>query len=132
MNKTVISMVTVAAMSMSAVAGGDVAPVVVPVVVEPEVSNSGLYLGMAYGFTTSTTDHVSGTLGSTITYIDEVDYSSLMFQAGYKFNDYISLEGRYWYGFEKQVNDVVFNVPLDTNSDTWGIYVKPSYPLTDI
>ena len=132
MNKTVISMVTVAAMSMSAVAGGNIAPVEEPVmVVEPVVSDSGLYLGMAYGFTNSSTDHVGGTLGSSITYLENIDYGSLMFQTGYKFNEYVAVEGRYWLGFDKSAEDYVFGLTLDTNSDTWGVYVKPMYPVTE-
>jgi opacity protein-like surface antigen len=41
-----------------------------------------------------------------------------MLQAGYKFNPYIAVEGRYWFD-------------LDEDVDTWGIYAKPMYPVTD-
>ncbi len=39
-----------------------------------------------------------------------------MVQAGYKFNPYIAIEGRYWNG--------------DNEFDAWGLYAKPMYPIT--
>jgi opacity protein-like surface antigen len=131
MKNIVLSTVAVLAMSSFAVAGGDIAPVEEPVVVvEPVVTDAGFYLGLGYSV-----------LGSDLSIRDTLDnnhdlggdYSSIMFQAGYKFNSYVAVEGRYWLG----LSDEAFSDPLnitndfDTDADAWGIYVKPMYPVTD-
>jgi opacity protein-like surface antigen len=58
-----------------------------------------------------------------------------MFQAGYKFNSYVAVEGRYWLGLSDETFSNPFNHnPLDdfdTDAEAWGIYVKPMYPITD-
>jgi opacity protein-like surface antigen len=62
----------------------------------------------------------------------QIDYDSLMFQAGYKYNPYIAFEFRYW--FSMGDGDVTMNPPDDTigynDFDAWGIYLKPMYPVT--
>lgn len=75
-------------------------------------SGDGFYLGLAYS-----------TLGIDFEGLDYIyinnygDSSSVMGQAGYKFNPYISVEGRYWSG--------------KGSFDAWGLYAKPSIPLGD-
>ncbi|SFV59676.1 putative outer membrane protein A [hydrothermal vent metagenome] len=75
--------------------------------------NGGFYLGASYS-----------TLGIDIEGLDYIylndygDSSSVMGQAGYKFNPYISIEGRYWSG--------------ENSFDAWGLYAKPSIPLGDL
>jgi opacity protein-like surface antigen len=63
------------------------------------------------------------------TTIDE-DFESAMLQAGYKFNQYVSVEGRYWIGLEEDVlvNNNLYN---DYTANSWGLYVKPMYPVYD-
>ncbi len=135
MKNIVLSTVAVLAMSSFAVAGGDIAPVEEPiVVVESVVTDSGLYLGLGYGFMNAEiTDSMlvqGGTITNTV--LDE-DFSSIMIQAGYKFNSYIAVEGRYWFGLDSDTT--LFsgsnNFPADVTVDAWGIYVKPMYPVTD-
>jgi len=51
---------------------------------------------------------------------------------GYKFNSYVAIEGRYWFG----LSDTFSNAWTGTNGydlsvDAWGLYVKPMYPVTD-
>jgi opacity protein-like surface antigen len=139
MKNIVLSAVAVLAMSSFAVAGGDIAPVEEPVVVaEPVITDSGFYLGLAYSFlNASTVDYydvqgqtLSGTLQDTI--LDE-SYSDIMIQAGYKFNSYVAIEGRYWFGLNESVDvlGVPAGVNVDNSVDAWGIYVKPMYPVTD-
>ena len=142
MKNIVLSAVAVLAMSSFAVAGGDIAPVEEPVVVpEPVVIGGGFYLGLAYsalsGDRTETYTHTNAN-GSTITIEDEFSsdtYSEIMLQAGYKFNSYVAVEGRYWFGIEDTIaSDVLTGVGLtdfDASVDAWGIYVKPMYPVTD-
>jgi len=138
MKNIVLSAVAVAAMSSFAVAGGDIAPVEEPIVVVEEVveSTGGLYLGIAYGFMnteiTDTTYPLGGTLENT--WLDE-DFSSIMLQAGYDFNQYVGIEGRYWFGLDSDSTlgrgDLGGNINADVTVDAWGVYVKPMYPVSD-
>ena len=121
MKKFNLSLVAVLAMSTFAVAGGDIAPVEEPVVVVPEVveSTGGFYLGGAYGY---------GDMEFSETgYSHNENFDSFMLQAGYKFNPYIAVEGRYWLTSEDSWDD--WNE--DFSADSWGIYVKPMYPVTN-
>jgi opacity protein-like surface antigen len=144
MKNIVLSTVAVLAMSSFAVAGGDIAPVEEPVVVveEATVTDSGFYLGLAYGAGNieSTIDYYEDTSYSTTSMEDEswtndFDYGTIMLQAGYKFNSYIAIEGRYWLGLDESVT--IYDMEDDEdytgdlNINTWGIYVKPMYPVTD-
>ncbi len=54
----------------------------------------------------------------------------LCFKLGYKFNQYIALEGRYWHGFEETI--VTDLRTQDTSADLWGIYAKPMYPVREM
>ena len=135
MKNIVLSAVAVLAMSSFAVAGGDIAPVEEPVVVvEPVITDSGFYLGLGYGFmNVNVADEASsGNWTYTEDILDE-DYSSIMLQAGYKFNSYVAVEGRYWFGLDSDTTlySGSSNIPADVNVDSWGIYVKPMYPVTD-
>ncbi len=138
MKKFNLSLVAVLAMSTFAVAGGDIAPVE-PVVETPvieEVSTGGFYLGLAYSIVDSDISYTS------ITEDERVDNSralgldldAIMLQAGYKFNDYVAVEGRYWIGLSDEafaIDNDVKNRFDDGAFDAWGIYVKPMYPVTD-
>ena len=121
MKKFNLSLVAILAMSTFAMAGGDIAPVEEPVVVVPEVveSTGGFYLGGAYGY---------GDMEFSETgYSHNENFDSFMLQAGYKFNPYIAVEGRYWLTSEDSWDD--WNE--DFSADSWGIYVKPMYPVTN-
>jgi opacity protein-like surface antigen len=121
MKKFNLSLVAVLAMSTFAVAGGDIAPVE-PMVETPMVEEStpgAFYLGLAYGAANGDVSWTDTPLsGEPISGSDDTDYDTIMLQAGYKFNPYIAVEGRYWFD-------------LDEDVDTWGIYAKPMYPVTD-
>ncbi|RLA70300.1 MAG: porin family protein [Epsilonproteobacteria bacterium] len=129
MKKFNLSLVAVLAMSTFAIAGGDIAPVE-PVVETPyvEESTGGLYLGAAYSIFNSDANfiHNSGLNFN----VDADDYSAMMLQAGYKFNDYVAVEGRYWIGLTEGNWDAFGNT-FDSDVNAWGIYVKPMYPVTD-
>lgn len=138
MKNIVLSAVAVLAMSSFAVAGGDIAPVEEPVVVpEPVVTDSGFYLGLAYSYLNDSLDVTDNngmfpgnTLGAGATNtVWDWDYSDIMIQAGYKFNSYIAVEGRYWFGISD--TNTFAGTDVDTSVDAWGIYVKPMYPVTD-
>ena len=113
-------------MSTFANAGGDIAPVE-PVVEAVEESTGAFYLGLAYGaanYDFTHTYHCDSTGTDIIP--GDFDYDTVMLQAGYKFNPYIALEGRYWIGLDENIGNAE-----DLNIDTWGIYVKPMYPVTN-
>ena len=134
MKKINLSLAAVLAASTFAVAGGDIAPVE-PIVETPmvEVSQSAFYLGLAYGLLNASIDDVRNVPGGTITdsLLDE-DFDEIMIQAGYKFNDYVAVEGRYWFGLESSISDWNINTSAnDVTIDAWGIYVKPMYPVTE-
>jgi len=135
MKNIVLSAVAVLAMSSFAVAGGDIAPVEEPVVVpEPVVTDSGFYIGAAYGYLTNKVDYKGSTLvggaylPTTVTLLDD-SHSEFMIDAGYKFNSYVAVEGRYWFGADTTYT--VGGQSYDVGIDSWGLYVKPMYPVTD-
>ena len=116
MKKFNLSLVAILATSTFAMAGGDIAPVE-PVVeyVEPAAEVGGFYVGAAYGWQNLT-----------------IDFGSIMIDAGYKFNPYIAVEGRYWFGLSSsQGLGWTTDLPSDITIDAWGIYAKPMYPVTD-
>ena len=135
MKNIVLSAVAVAAMSSFAVAGGDIAPIEEPVVVEEVVVvenlDAGFYLGLGYG---SLSSEETWTAGNLSIELDSEDFDQLLVQAGYKFNAYVAVEGRYWFGMSDL--DDGFGVydglvySESSNIDAWGIYVKPMYPVT--
>ncbi len=139
MKNIVLSAVAVLAMSSFAVAGGDIAPVEEPVVVvEPVITDSGFYIGGAYGAAnfdyTETYDAIDMGGGSTYTpsgFSDDWDYSTVMIQAGYKFNQYVAIEARYWFGMDETLYTDSVDGDVDLTVDTFGIYIKPMYPVTD-
>jgi len=128
MKKLTLSLAAIFAMGTFAVAGGDISPVE-PVVEEPVVAPIGqFYVGLGYGYFDQTMDDINHR-GLNI----EAETDNILFQAGYQFNEYIAIEGRYWLG----VGDATWsisNLPgIDDSGDysSWGIYVKPMYPVTD-
>lgn len=134
MKKFNLSLVAVLAMSTFAVAGGDIAPVEEPVVVVPEVVETGnFYLGLAYSYIDASVDYTDD-LYRPFDSKNSLDYNSIMVQAGYKFNDYVAVEGRYFATIsdgEIEINDVDFGEVDGVDFDAWGLYVKPMYPVTD-
>ena len=122
MKKTTLSIVSILALNGLAFAGGDIAPVE-PIVETPVVvEQSPFYLGIGIGTASVNDDDTS----------EEFEATTLMLQAGYQYNDYIALEGRYTFGLDMDYS------PGNTNSSSgdydgdfssWGLYVKPMYPI---
>ncbi len=123
MKNIVLSVVAALAMSSFAVAGGNIAPVEVaetPIIIEED--NGAFYLGLGYGVFNEEVEVDS------VSYDEAFDMGTVMFQVGYKFNDYIAVEGRYWLGIDDLEGD---NDTLTGDFSSWGIYVKPMYPVTE-
>lgn len=134
MKKFTLSLATVMAMSTLAIAGGDIAPVE-PMVEAPMVeevkSATGLYAGIAYGMVNTDASITDGVDTATL----ELDHKTVMLQAGYEFNPYIAIEGRYWTAVGDADAKLTFDgqsdsADLDDDSNAWGIYLKPMYPVT--
>ena len=108
MKKFNLSLVALLAMSAFATAGGDIAPVE-PVVETPmvEESTSSFYVGLGYSYMNIDPDNSS-----------EVDGDAVLLLAGYNFNQYIGVEGRY-----SGLTDCLENT---------AIYLKPMYPMGGI
>ncbi len=132
MKKITLSLAAIIATGTFAFGGGDIAPVLEPVietppmvVAEEEAIDTGLYLGLGYSLLRSESKYGQNSLAH--------DYSAVMAQAGYKFNEYIAVEGRYWYGFGEALEKLNRNVfgQFDSEATAWGIYAKPMYPVTE-
>ena len=127
MKKFNLSLVAILATSTFAMAGGDIAPVE-PVVeyVEP-AAVGGFYIGGAYAWQRLL---VEGSAYG-LKHIDD-NFGGIMIDAGYKFNPYIAIEGRYTFGLSS-TNDLGWRTDIrsDITVDTWGIYAKPMYPVSD-
>ncbi|MCK5789024.1 MAG: porin family protein [Chlamydiia bacterium] len=120
---------TVAVLAMSSVAMAD----------EFMTTGEGFYIGAAYG---NMDLDLSGSIDLS-GYGDyntdtEVDLNTFMFQAGYKINQYVAVEARYWNAFGDMDYKVSVtgegsqSVSIDSNGeDAFGIYVKPMYPVTE-
>ncbi len=140
MKKFTLSIAAVMAMSSFAVAGGDIAPVEEPIVVVEEpmvVADSGFYVGLAYSYMNATSEINDGDVfqwGDGYELAD-ADINTGMFQAGYKFNSYVAIEGRYWFGGSETIahlpDSAGIGRDVDIDVDSWGIYVKPMYPVSD-
>jgi len=151
MKNFTLSVATVLALSTFAVAGGDIAPVE-PAIEVPEIvekSDSGFYIGGAYSSAHLDEDYTWAYADGTTSYTDigtyEEDYDAIMLQAGYQFNQYFALEGRYWtsvgdgewsdkwdrYDYQGAFDSSGTLSGGDIDFSAWGLYIKPMYPLTE-
>jgi len=87
---------------------------------------SGAYIGLGYGYLKQSIKDID--------YPDARSFSlvvdSIMFQGGYKYNSYFSLEGRYWLGVTKiRQSGGSSSGTYSGNMDAYGIYLKPNIPF---
>ncbi len=125
MKKITLSLVSVMVLGGLSYAGGDIAPAVeeVPVVV---TDSSAFYIGIGYGYFDQQNDNIVPT-GDSV----EFEANSILLQAGYQYNQYVALEGRYWLGVG-DIDQSGYNAGTRSGDfDAWGLYVKPMYPVTD-
>lgn len=143
MKKITLSTVVVLAMSSFAMAGGDIAPVEEPIIEEVVVVNdySGAYIGVGYSSIDAPISNFN-TFENGDWFLPSVDLDlstdGFMINAGYRFNEYIAVEGRYWAGGNDNTNlsinydrGSIEKAGFDVDVDAWGIYVKPMYPVTE-
>ncbi len=105
MKKITLSIIAALAMNTFAFAGGDISPVE-PQITVPEVSEStgSFYLGLGYSYMNMDVDNDA-----------DHDADATLLLAGYNFNQYIGVEGRY-----SGLTDCLENA---------AIYLKPMYPI---
>ncbi|NOR56295.1 MAG: outer membrane beta-barrel protein [Sulfurovum sp.] len=120
MKKNVLSLLAVLAVSGLAYAGGDyIEAEPIPI---PAVDYSAFYIGAGVGQGVVNNDQSQ----------EEMTSTTLMLQAGYQYNQYVALEGRYTFGFNMDYDSgITRNISDDYDGDfsAWGIYVKPMYPI---
>lgn len=83
--------------------------------------NSAYYMGAALGDSRVNND----------TSNEKMSSLSLMIQAGWQYNQYIALEGRYSFGLNMDYSSGDPSNTSDYNGDfsSWGVYAKPMYPI---
>jgi opacity protein-like surface antigen len=111
-------------------AGGDIAPVEEPIAEIPVVvDDSAFYFGLGYGILNQTNGNI---VVATARPDIEYNVDTAFVQAGYMFNKYLAVEGRFWYGVN-DLTETIASVETKLSGDysAWGIYVKPMYPITD-
>ena len=115
-----IALITVAIVAMSCFgfAGGDIEPVETAPSVEGKVSP--FYVGL--GLSNVDTRYSSESLNFFNDKSGQEETGDILLMAGYNFNQYIAVEGRYMTS--------VFGEDSITR-ESWGIYVKPKYPATE-
>jgi hypothetical protein len=118
MKKITLSLVSVIALSGLGFAGGDFEPVVEPAVIVPVVVEdySGFYLGGGLAAVSTRDSAVSGSFFDAEGGQDRL--GNLTFLAGYDFNRYIAVEGRYTTSaFDEDVVEM----------SGWSLFAKPQY-----
>ncbi len=144
MKKITFSLVSIVALSTVSFAGGNLAPVAVieePVVAAPAiVGSSAFYVGLGYSYLSSNrtavlnnpTDPRNGQV------VKDTDSkaNNIMFQAGYQFNQYLAIEGRYTLSagdFTLTHNhENGFEEDADIDLSNIAIYLKPIYPIGNL
>ena len=123
MKRVVLSVFAIAAMSSLGFAGGDFETpeepkVIIPVVVEEESSN--FYAGLGLTAVSTRDADFSVDWGGDATRQDRLGNVSLL--AGYDFNEYIAVEGRYTTSFSHEDS---------VEMSGWSIFAKPQYPVSE-
>jgi len=120
MKKILLSVYAVTAMSSSVFAGGDNEPVAaIPVAVIPVVEETnGFYLGGAVAAAVGHDSDVAIKLFNGTDDASNDRLGNITLLAGYDFNDYIAVEGRYTMSvFDEDV----------TEMNGWSLFAKPQY-----
>jgi opacity protein-like surface antigen len=123
MKKTTLSMVSILALSGLGFAGGDIAPIETIIETQMVMEQNPFYIGLGIGYAQLNDDFTN----------EEISSNNIMLQSGYKYNEYVALEGRYTFGFNTDYDrGNLFNSlsgGYDGDVSNWGIYVKPMYPI---
>ena len=116
-----IAIVGIVSIISSSVYGGGDLVTVEPVIEESVVvDNSSFYVGLALSAVSTRDSDVSMNIFNDK--IGQDRLGNITLQAGYNFNEYIAVEGRYTTSFADE--DFV-------KMDGWSLFVKPQYPVTE-
>ena len=140
MKSSILSLVSIIALSGLSYAGGDIAPIEEPIAEAPLVmDDSAFYIGLGYSYISSNRTaalHTPGEPdhGKIVKDIDSNGHNILL-QAGYQFNQYLAVEGRY----TLSVSDLTLVNNLDNGNEedvdidvsNIALYLKPMYPIGD-
>jgi opacity protein-like surface antigen len=118
MKKITLSALAVVALTSFGYAGGDITPVIEPVIVEE--STSSFYVGAGLAALSARGSDVSLNFFSEESGQDRMGNFTLL--AGYNFNEYIAVEGRY-------TGDINNADVVDMSG--WSLFVKPQYPVSE-
>jgi len=125
MKKIRYSVVALLMSSVYSFAGGDIAPIEEPVIDIPEVIEpelSGFYAGVGYSCLQ---------MGLDVPYLDMRAMTAASITAGYNFNQYVAIEGRY----TASIGDITVKTvesEIDTDKldlSNVGLYIKPQYTI---
>ena len=137
MKKFTLSVVAVMAMSTFAIAGGDVKdvePAVEPVVevVAPVVDDSSFYVGLGYSYMNINEKWPYATTEGSGE--QDLNGNALTVLAGYNFNKYIAVEGRYSITLGDMTAEFVEGDETDIDAELSNIalYLKPMYPVGEL
>ena len=124
MKKFTLSVASVMAISTFAIAGGDIAPVEEPIVEVAVVDDSSFYVGLGYSYMEYESSWVDG--GDSA---ETADGNAITVLAGYNFNKYIAVEGRY----SITLGDITYNDnDIESEISNIGLYVKPMLPIDNV
>ena len=98
-------------------AGGNVAPILVA----EEPSTGNFYVGTGYSYLDTDLTAVGVTANMT--------NNAVSLQAGYNFNEYVAVEGRYAFVGGGDVQIAGTNV-VEMDGGLWSLFVKPQYPVS--
>ncbi len=101
----------------------------------PQEPISHFYIGAAYGMVSVEDDYIYETRYGLYNEHTEIDFDTLMLQAGYQYNSYLAVEYRYWFSMSDGDYSLSSGWIPDAGSysdfDAWGLYLKPMYPVTN-
>ena len=116
MKKITLSALAVVTMSTFGFAGGDIVPAPIPM----EESTSPFYIGLGLSAVSTRGSNADFDIFDATSGQDRL--GNVTFLAGYDFNEYIAVEGRYTTSFSNE--DIV-------EMSGWSLFVKPQYPVTE-
>ena len=140
MKNSILSLVSILALSGSSYAGGDIAPIEEPITEAPVIiDDSAFYVGLGYSYISSNRTATHNTPGEpndgmTVKDMDSNAHNMLL-QAGYQFNQYLAVEGRYTFSVsDHTLKDNLNNgneEDVDIDLSNIALYLKPIYPIGD-
>jgi len=122
MKNSLISVAAVAALSSFVFAGGDIDPIE-PYTPDVETSTSlegNAYIGLGAALVSTSDSTVGASFFAQTAGQDRLGNATLL--AGYKFNSYVGVEGRY--------STTVYESDF-LNMDSWSLFLKPQFPMGD-